>query len=130
MWLRDQNCEFCGAVPPNEAAHVRAVANGAGTGIKPEYSSVSCCRECHNIQHSSGYGALLKMSDKYAIADEIGRRRVAALHAWCWAEIKRQIGVGHMSEADPAAVLLWAQQRGVGHLLPREFKGWCDADPA
>ena len=122
MWLRDQTCAFCKAMPPNEAAHVRAVANGAGMGIKPEYSSFPCCRECHQKQHNGGYGPLLGIADKYAIADEIGRKRVAFLHAWGWHEMKRQLSVPHMNEADPAAVLLWAQQRGVDHLLPREFK--------
>ncbi len=37
-----------------QAAHVRRVAAGAGTGVKPPYSAIPLCSTCHGIQHAVG----------------------------------------------------------------------------
>lgn len=41
-----------------EAAHVRMVEFGAGTGIKPEYFAIPLTHEEHRIQHEKGYSEL------------------------------------------------------------------------
>ena len=54
-WLKTQPCAVgsgCeGDVVP---AHVRRIANGAGTGIKPEYSAIALCNHHHQLQHQHG----------------------------------------------------------------------------
>lgn len=57
-WLRTRKCHNCRAEPPCEAAHVRRVHLGSGTGIKPPYSAVTLCSRCHRLQHQHGEMAL------------------------------------------------------------------------
>ena len=53
-WLRTKFCMICGANPPSQAAHVRLGGRG-GTGIKPLFSAVPLCANCHGIQHSKSH---------------------------------------------------------------------------
>lgn len=61
QWLRRQVCWHCGKQELGDndqfyvqAAHVRRVAQGAGTGVKPPYSAIPLCSKCHDIQHAVG----------------------------------------------------------------------------
>lgn len=69
-WLRTRKCHNCRADPPCEAAHVRRVHHGAGTGIKPPYAAVALCRSCHSIQHANGESALYGNMESW-LADDL-----------------------------------------------------------
>lgn len=40
------------------AAHVRRINQGAGVGIKPEYSAIPLCHHHHHLQHQHGESAI------------------------------------------------------------------------
>jgi len=66
LWLKSQVCWHCGKQEMHideatgtthffvQAAHVRRVSAGAGTGIKPQFSAIPLCDACHTIQHAVG----------------------------------------------------------------------------
>lgn len=56
-WCRKQKCAKCGAVAGIEYAHVRRIVHGAGAGVKPEYSGIPLCGDCHHLQHLRGESA-------------------------------------------------------------------------
>lgn len=63
-WLTYQPCCVCGGgewhngTLRSQAAHVRRVSKGAGTGIKPAYQCVPLCHKCHHMQHQHGESAV------------------------------------------------------------------------
>lgn len=62
-WIRRQPCAAAhlgGCDGDVVAAHVRRIANGAGTGIKPNnYSAIPLCHKHHALQHQHGESALV-----------------------------------------------------------------------
>jgi hypothetical protein len=63
-----------GATTDIEAAHVRRVAAGAGTGIKPEYNAIALHRDVHREQHALGeLGCLQKFLPQTLWAEETAR---------------------------------------------------------
>jgi hypothetical protein len=119
-WVRSEPCMVgggsygpCGG--DVVAAHVRRIANGAGTGIKPEFSAVPLCATHHGEQHQHGESAL---GDK----DWWDRRRADYLTAWARRRLEAMLGVESIGDASPEAVLAWAQRHNVAHLLPREYR--------
>ncbi len=69
QWCRGQpHCWHCGGAAGDtglhgielaiQAAHVRRVGNGAGTGTKPPFSAIPLCNVCHGIQHAVGESGL------------------------------------------------------------------------
>ena len=113
-WLETRPCVVCKQEPPSFAAHVRRVANGAGTGIKPEYSAVALCDPCHKTQHQKGESAL---ADK----GQWDRWRIEALVAWGWAALKDGLGYGHWYDVPPAKLYAWAAERNLERYLPVEY---------
>jgi hypothetical protein len=119
-WVRSELCMVgggsygpCGG--DVVAAHVRRIASGAGTGIKPEFSAVPLCATHHGEQHQHGESAL---GDK----DWWDRRRADYLTAWARRRLEAMLGVESIGDASPEAVLAWAQRHNVAHLLPREYR--------
>jgi hypothetical protein len=118
-FLRGQPCAFCrnfdyltgSGEKRCEAAHVRRVANGAGVGIKPEYSAIPLCRDHHRLQHNEGESAL-------GDDDWWSKKRVLYLRTWVWEVIKQDLGVESMKDAQAIDVYKWASDRGVEAFLP------------
>lgn len=74
VWVRKQPCVVTGATTDIEAAHVRRVAAGAGTGIKPEYNAIALHRDVHRAQHALGeLGCLQKFLPQTLWAEETAR---------------------------------------------------------
>ena len=114
-WLREQPCMNCNTPPPSEAAHVRRVSNGAGMGIKPEYSAIPLCHACHGGQHQDG-------EDAIGGREYVDKMRIEYLQDWCWARLKDDLGVDSMANAEPKAVFTWAKERGVERYLPGAYR--------
>jgi hypothetical protein len=116
-WLRSQPCAAprMGAPGPCAgdivAAHVRRIANGAGTGIKPPYSAIPLCDHHHREQHAAGESCL-------APRDVWDATRMRAIESWAWERLRGALGVSSMAEADPVAVRRWAESHNVTGLLP------------
>lgn len=122
-WCREQKCAHCSKAPrwemdtfmPSEAAHVRRVANGAGTAIKPPYSAIPLCSGCHRDQHQRG-------EDAIGGKDKVDRMRLDHVKRWAWETMREIFDVESMREANPADVLAWAKSRGIERYLPLSYR--------
>lgn len=78
-WLRLQPCaktrSYGYESDPVVAAHVRRVANGSGTGIKPDYSAIPLLNSLHLLQHAKGETAV-------APQDWWDSQRMRHVHLW------------------------------------------------
>lgn len=116
-WLKSQKCackdqECTGQVVP---AHVRRVANGAGTGIKPEYSAIALCHHHHSKQHNDGESAL-------GGKEWFDKQRIAHVERWAWETLKATFGIESWTQVDPALLYEWAAEKGVEKYLPAVYK--------
>lgn len=118
--LRQQPCLFCRADGPSEAAHVRRIANGAGIGIKPQYSAIPLCHECHAKQHSQGESVF--SNSEITGKDLINRKRIHYVTEWAWGKLKNKLGYKSFTEMPPAVLKQWAIDNEVVQYLPREYK--------
>ena len=123
-WLRTQPCAHCKWVPhwemdvfvPSHAAHVRRVANGGGTSIKPKYSAIPLCppghgKSCHHNQHQHG--------ESYLGGKEVvNKLRMHYIHEWVWLTLKAKLGYEHMNEVPPESIVAWAEEHGALDCLP------------
>jgi hypothetical protein len=122
-WCRDQACAHCSKAPrwemdtfmASEAAHVRRVANGAGTAIKPPYSAIPLCSGCHSNQHQHG-------EDAIGGKDKVDKLRVDHVKRWAWETMREIFDVESMREANPADVLAWAKSHGIDRHLPASYR--------
>lgn len=95
------------------ANHVRRVANGAGTGIKPEYSAIPGCHKHHHLQSTKG--------ESYFGGKEVfDKLRISYLHKWSWETLKGKLGYESWSLVPYAVLLQWATQNGVDKYLKQE----------
>lgn len=117
-WLRGQPCAVCGdydyvdGQQVCEAAHVRRVANGSGTGIKPAYSAIPLCHKHHAEQHQQGEG------DK-AWYD---KQRIQHVIEWGWQSLKTQLECEHWNDVEPVQLSNWAKAHDLYDYLPREYR--------
>lgn len=122
-WLRQQevckakqaliSTRFCSG--PVVAAHVRRIANGAGAGIKPEYSAISLCWDHHELQHAKGERAI-------GGKDWCDRKRVEQLQQWGWETLKGQLGYESFKYVAPTELRAWAEKKGVAKHLPIAYQ--------
>lgn len=95
-WIKTQRCavrnkECAGDVVP---AHVRRVASGAGTGVKPPYSAIPLCDFHHKIQHAQGESAL-------GGKEWFDRARVRVLGEWAKEAFKDSIELDSLGDLSP-----------------------------
>jgi hypothetical protein len=96
---------------PSQAAHVRRVANGAGTAIKPPYSAIPLCNEDHSAQHQHGESAI-------GGKEKVDKLRLDSVKQWAWETMRAIFDVESMREANPADVLAWAKAHRIDRHLP------------
>lgn len=117
-WLKLQKCAVrkmgnCnGQVVP---AHVRRVANGAGTGIKPDYSAIPMCDGHHQIQHAKGESAVGGRSFFEA-------QKIKYVEMWAWSRMKAILDVESFTDVAPATLIEWAVRNDVDRYLPASYK--------
>lgn len=110
-WLKTQHCAASvtmgyGHGGDVAAAHVRRVANGSGTGIKPEYSAIPLCDTHHAAQHSLGESMI---GDR----EWWDKKRIEYLQRWCWLKLKADLGYASWTEVPPSRLYEWAKQNDV-----------------
>ncbi len=116
-WLRHQAC----VVPadPHQGdivpAHVRRIAEGAGTAIKPVYSAVPMCHKHHSEQHQYGESV-------HGGKEQFNRWRIETLERWAWETLKQRLGYESMADVPPSELRVWAQEHEVDHLLPGIYR--------
>lgn len=117
-WLRKQDCAArgqgeCGG--DVVAAHVRRIADGAGMGLKPEYSAIPLCDVHHRHQHQHGESAL-------GGKDWFDRQRMHYVSEWAWTRLRAALGVESLRDASPEVVRQWAEAKGVERYLPVGYR--------
>ena len=123
-WVEKQSC--CAMeVDPKEpaycegdvvAAHVRRIASGAGTALKPPFSAVPMCDRHHKMQHQKGESAV-------GGKEYLDEQRIKFISDWAWQALKTKLGVyDHWYQVPPIVLLEWAQKRDVDRLLPHVYR--------
>lgn len=126
-WLRTLPCAHCKWVPhwemdtyvPCHAAHVRRVASGSGTSIKPKYSAIPLCphghgKSCHAVQHQEGESFL-------GGKEKVDKLRLHYVHQWVWATLKAKLGYEHWNQVPPETLIAWASKHGLLDTLPKIY---------
>ena len=112
--------EICVALPLEDditcrggivPAHVRRIAKGAGTGIKPEYSAVPMCDYHNQRQHQRG-------ESHVGGKDYLDRQAAKYLEKWGWWALKKELGYASMRDVPPKELRDWAFNHGLVLHLP------------
>ena len=117
-FVRTQKCCARSGIPCDgliQAAHVWRQRDGFGKGIKGPYAACPLCVRHHGLQHSEGEGAIGGRAYMEQMAQECRRR-------WIWSEIKDDLGVASMRDAEPAKVFAWCQKKNIEQHLPAAFR--------
>lgn len=119
-WCRSQPSAFSrrpgNDSDPMQYAHVRRVADGAGTGIKPSHCGIPLLASEHARQHQHGESVL----GGKAWAD---KQRIDHVVRWAWETLKRQLGYEHWPQVPPEKVLAWAKRHDIDQYLPQCYRG-------
>ena len=101
---------------PVEFAHVRRIQNGAGTGIKPDYSGVPLTHEEHMKQHNEGESAI---GGREFLDKELVKHR----QAWIKSIIYKHFGVTSLSDINHDDFLSYIAELGIDNTIPLTVKG-------
>lgn len=102
------------------AAHVRRVANGAGTGIKPTYSAIALCDAHHQLQHQKGESAISDGDDEW-----FDRQRASHVTKWASHKLANMLGHPSMGFVPSEALRGWAMRFELLQYLPG-VSGGCE----
>lgn len=117
-WLRTRKCcvreaGYChGDIV---AAHVRRVANGSGTGIKPPFSAVPMCDGHHQVQHQKGESA-------FGGKEFLDKKMGYYLDLWASRKLAIDLGYESMGCVPPETVRAWAMDNELMQYLPGVYK--------
>lgn len=96
-------------------AHVRRVALGSGTAIKPPYAAIPLCHHHHTLQHQHGESAL-------GGKEWFERQRARHVAEWASHKLATTLGFTSMGHVPPAALALWAEAHNLMSTLPRAYR--------
>lgn len=123
QWLRHQTCWHCGKQDMTEggefyvqAAHVRRVGSGAGTGTKPQYSAIPLCSKCHDIQHAVGESGI-------APREWWEEKAARARQEWGHQKLRNNFGVESISaEVGVDSLWDWLKARDLLNFVPAKVR--------
>lgn len=121
-WLKTQPCCVNGPVIRTEIpghthfgdvvpAHVRRIAAGAGTSLKPEFSAVPMCDMHHKMQHQHGESVVGGKTF-------LDNQRARHLSRWMAQRVFNTASMGHVN---PGEVTVWAVANNISHYLPESY---------
>lgn len=120
VWVRKQPCVITGATQNVEAAHVRRVEAGSGTGIKPEYNAIPLHRDVHHEQHAKGeLGCLQKFATNStdwngtSARDFFNKQADHIREQWVKNRLYARFRVTSLKEIDFKEFAQWAQEAGL-----------------
>jgi hypothetical protein len=153
-WIRAQPCavtgerdyhkdEATGVVTERcEAAHVRRIADGAGTAEKPPYSAIPLVHAWHDAQTRYGESVFADLSKNVydresrllGVEVNLDAKNAARLGKewmdktrnkyvvdWASHTLASLFGKQSMGFVDPDDVVLWATARNIPHYLPKTY---------
>lgn len=100
---------------PIEAAHVRRVANGAGTSIKPPYSAIPLLRSEHDLQTQKGESFV-------APREQWEKWRNQYLVSWCKVRMYQIFGIESLKELDQTEFNRWAREHDLIRFVPAMWR--------
>lgn len=123
QWLRHQRCWKCDKVDMGEggiefvqAAHVRRINAGSGTSIKPQYSAIPLCSECHSIQHAVGESAI-------APPEWWAEKAARARQEWGHQKLRWHLGVDSISaEVSVGDLWDWLTESDLLNFVPAKVR--------
>ena len=128
-WCRDgQKCATCHR-PASEYSHVRHIEQGAGIGIKPDFSGIPSCHECHQLSHNGGWQSLadaaMRNAPKQSEALRDWQRRLVVAHLvrWSWDQIKAGLQVESMSSVTQEQFTQWVLANELAGVVDRGLLG-------
>ena len=96
------------------AAHVRRIADGAGTAIKPEYSAIPMCDAHHQMQHTQGESSV-------GGKDFCDRKRILFVGEWAKGRFKNRASVESLAALSPYDFEAAMRASGINTNIPIEF---------
>jgi len=141
-WIRQQPCAMTGEFDRNEdgqgnfierceAAHFRAIADGAGAGLKPPYSAIPLVHAWHEGQSRWGYG-VFDTDNPHTINDKdgdptlgyawMGRQRNHYVVIWASSRLAYHLKRESMGYVEPSILLEWADAHDLQMFLPAVYK--------
>lgn len=148
-WIRAQPCtvtgkrdyhkdEATGIVTERcDPAHVRTVANGAGTGIKPKYCAIPLVHSLHDLETTFGKSALYVAAHDNKRHDEppeeterlasgwMDKKRNEYVVKWASTTLAKHFGFPSMGFVQPMNLFVWAKAHKVEQYLPTAYR-WPD----
>lgn len=143
-WVRAQPCavtgerdyhkdEATGVVTERcDPAHVRTVANGAGTAIKPPYCAIPLVHSLHDLETRYGKSALYVAAhdgcketgvDLINVASEwMDKQRNIYVVDWASHRLSTDLGFKSMGFVPPTELKQWASSHDLSHWLPAAYK--------
>lgn len=97
------------------AAHVRRIANGAGTNLKPPYSAIPLCHGHHSLQHQNGESVI-------GGKEWCDKQRDKFLKEWASSALARTLGYNSMGMVPPDEMLEWARKHDLEGTLPACYR--------
>lgn len=97
------------------AAHVRRIANGAGTNLKPPYSAIPLCHGHHSLQHQHGESAI-------GGKEWCDKQRDKFLKEWASSALAHKLGYHSMGMVPPDEMLEWARKNDLEGTLPACYR--------
>jgi len=118
-WIREQKCcvdakQFGAHEGDVVAAHVERVATGSGTSVKSPWGQIPVCHHHHSLQHQQGESAV----GGKAFYD---KQRIQHVQRWAAATLAKTLGFNGISWIPPDALIEWAAEKCVDHLLPARY---------
>ena len=117
-WLKLQECAFTNAPDRHDGdivpAHVRRIADGAGTAVKPKYSAIPLCNKHHNQQHQHGESHL-------GGKEWFDRQRIIWVEKWARDVLRERAGVDSLTKLSPYHLESVMRESGINVNIPVEF---------
>lgn len=96
------------------AAHVRRIADGAGTSIKPAYAAIPLCNKHHLQQHQHGESHL-------GGKEWFDRQRIKWVSEWAKQMLKERLGIDSLAKLSPQHLELALRGSGLNVNIPAEY---------
>lgn len=145
-WIRAQPCavtgkrdyhkdEATGIVTERcDPAHVRTVANGAGTGIKPKYCAIPLVHSLHDLETTFGKSALYVAAHDNKRHDEppeeterlasgwMDKKRNEYVVKWASTTLAEHFKQPSMGFVTPTELRWWAKEHNISQYLPEAYR--------
>ena len=119
-WIRQQTKSATGRPSGGESgpivpAHVRRVANGSGTGIKPPFAAIPLTDQEHRLQHQKGETAI-------ASREQWDKWRANYLTYWVKSRIYEHFNINSLTELPAADFLAWVEYNNLMKYIPQAWR--------